>query len=208
MEWIDIKQRLKRYGFQGILLTLKIENSGLTFHILYNRPDNRNEMTLYLEQDYIGLDNILLLRANTDLIDDQWLDDLFLCLDKFKEYVSELIDCGFEFSWEIPKESEYNYLKKFNDNFKGTLARFRVPVNNEEKSSTGKPVLYKTIVLNQHIDYNDCELLILKEDGSFDLLEMFPSELYINIDKKTVSTSLNYQFWIPDINKIKAYLLS
>lgn len=208
MEWIDIKQRLKRYGFQGILLTLKIENSGLTFHILYNRPDNRNEMTLYLEQDYIGLDNILLLRVNTDLIDDQWLDDLFLCLDKFKEYVSELIDCGFEFSWEIPKESEYNYLKKFNDNFKGTLARFRVPVNNEEKSSTGKPVLYKTIVLNQHIDYNDCELLILKEDGSFDLLEMFPSELYINIDKETVSTSLNYQFWIPDINKIKAYLLS
>lgn len=208
MEWIDIKQRLKRYGFQGIFLTLKIENSGLTFHILYNRPDNRNEMTLYLEQDYIGLDNILLLRANTDLIDDQWLDDLFLCLDKFKEYVSELIDCGFEFSWEIPKESEYNYLKKFNDNFKGTLARFRVPVNNEEKSSTGKPVLYKTIVLNQHIDYNDCELLILKEDGSFDLLEMFPSELYINIDKETVSTSLNYQFWIPDINKIKAYLLS
>lgn len=208
MEWIDIKQRLKRYGFQGIFLTLKIENSGLAFHILYNRPDNRNEMTLYLEQDYIGLDSILLLRANTDLIDDQWLDDLFLCLDKFKEYVSELIDCGFEFSWEIPKESEYNYLKKFNDNFKGTLARFRVPVNNEEKSSTGKPVLYKTIVLNQHIDYNDCELLILKEDGSFDLLEMFPSELYINIDKETVSTSLNYQFWIPDINKIKAYLLS
>lgn len=81
-------------------------------------------------------------------------------------------------------------------------------MNNEEKSSTGKPVLYKTIVLNQHIDYNDCELLILKEDGSFDLLEMFPSELYINIDKETVSTSLNYQFWIPDINKIKAYLLS
>ena len=209
MEWINIKQRLKKYGFQGTLLALKIENSGLTFYILFSIPEpERQEMTLYLDQDYIGLDNRLLLRMNTDLIDDQWLDNLFLCLDKFKEYVSEMVACGFEFKWEVPKESEYNYLKKLNIAFRGTLARLRIPLNNEEKNSKGKPVLHKTIVLYQHTDYNDCGLLILKEDGSSEILEMFPSDLYINIDKEITSTAFNYQFWVPDINKIKAYLLS
>ena len=68
--------------------------------------------------------------------------------------------------------------------------------------------MHKTIVLYQHTDYNDCGLLILKEDGSSEILEMFPSDLYINIDKEITSTAFNYQFWVPDINKIKAYLLS